>query len=155
VVRPGRLKAELRIPETQAKDISPGQIVSVDTRNGVASGKVVRIAPAASQGTVLVEVALEGELPRGARPDLTVEGTIELERLDDVLFTVRPTGAQPDAQMDLYRLAPDGLNAERVKVRLGRSSVSTIEVLDGLKEGDRVILSDMSSLDYPERVRLK
>ena len=155
VVQPDRLKAELRISETQAKDITLGQRASIDTRNGLVEGKVSRIAPAASQGTVLVEVALEGKLPKGARPDLNVEGTIELERLDNVLFTGRPAGAQPEAAVELYRLAPGQDEAERVKVKLGRSSVNTIEVLDGLKEGDRVILSDMSSWNNPERVRLR
>lgn len=155
VVQPDRLKAELRISETQAKDLAPGQRAQIDTRNGIVPGTVSRIAPAASQGTVLVEVALEGPLPRGARPDLNVEGTIEIERLDDVLFTGRPAGAQPEATVELYRLVEGEDEAERVKVRLGRSSVNTIEVLDGLEEGDRVILSDMSSWNNPERVRLK
>jgi multidrug resistance efflux pump len=155
VVRPERLKAELRIAETQARDVTPGQRVEVDTRNGVVEGTVARVATSASQGTVLVEVALPEELPKGARPDLTVEGTIELERLPNVLYVGRPAGAQPHATLSLFRLVPGSEEAERVQVQLGKSSVNTIEVLRGLTEGDQVVLSDMTAWDAVERVRLQ
>ncbi|OJH38550.1 efflux RND transporter periplasmic adaptor subunit [Cystobacter ferrugineus] len=155
VIQPGVLKAVLRVPETLAKDVQPGQLVKVDTRTAIVPGKVARVAPAAVQGTVLVEVSLEGELPAGARPDLSVEGTIELERLDGVLNVGRPAGAQPSSTMELFRLTADGTYAERVKVHLGRSSVNTIEVLDGLAAGDRVILSDMSAWSEAPRVRVQ
>jgi len=155
VVQPGELKAELRIPETQAKDVALGQHVEIDTRNGIVPGHVRRVNPAASQGTVLVEVELEGALPKGARPDLTVEGTIEIEKLPDVLFVGRPAGAQPESTVELYRLAPGSDSAQRTRVTLGRSSVNTIEVKGGLSEGDRVVLSDMSAWDASETVRLR
>jgi multidrug resistance efflux pump len=155
VVKPERLKAELRIAETQARDIQVGQRAEVDTRNGLVEGTVARIAPAASQGTVRVEVMLTGELPRGARPDLTVEGTVELERLSDVLSVGRPAGAQPNATMSLFKLLPGGDEAVRIPVRLGRGSVNSIEVVQGLGEGEQVILSDMTAWDAVERVRLK
>ena len=154
VVEPGRLKAVVRIPETQARDVALGQTASVDTRNGIVPGHVVRIDPAAQNGTVAVDIGLEGELPRGARPDLTVEGTIEMERLDRVLFVGRPAYGQPDGQVSLFRLAPDGRTAERVTAQLGRSSVNTVEVVRGLNRGDRVIISDMSQYDNVDRVRL-
>ncbi len=154
VVQPGRLKAELRIAETQARDVTRGQKAQIDTRNGVVEGTISRVAPAANQGSVLVEVSLQGELPRGARPDLNIEGTVELERLDNVLSVGRPTGAQPDSHMELFKVLPDD-SAQRVRVRLGRTSVSTVEVVDGLAEGDRVILSDMSLWNDADRVRLK
>jgi HlyD family secretion protein len=155
VVQPSRLKAEIRVPETQAKDVTRGQAVAVDTRNGVVPGRVVRVDPAVQNGSVLVEVRLEGPLPPGARPDLSVEGTVELERLTDVVFVGRPVQAQPEGQVGLYRLSPDGREAVRVPVRLGRVSVSTVEVVEGLRPGDRVILSDMSQWDAHERVRLR
>jgi len=155
VVKPERLKAIVRIPETQARDVALQQKAEIDTRNGVVQGKVARIAPSAAQGSVEVEVALPAELPRGARPDLTVEGTIELEKLNDVLYVGRPAGAQPDATVELFKLTKDGDLAVRTKVRLGRSSVSTIEVRDGLAEGDGVVLSDMTQYDNAERVRLR
>ncbi len=154
VAQPGRLKAVIKIAETQARDVQHGQPASIDTRNGTISGRVARIDPAATNGTVTVDVALEGELPKGARPDLTVDGTIELERLDDVLFVGRPAQAPPDGAVGLFRLEEDGVNAKRVKVTLGRSSVSTIEVRDGLKVGDQVILSDTSAWDAYDRIRL-
>ncbi len=154
VVQPGRLKAELRIPETQARDVTLGQKARIDTRNGLVEGTVSRVAPAANQGAVLVEVSLQGELPRGARPDLNVEGTVELERLENVLFVGRPAAAQPDSSLELFKVLPDD-SAQRVRVRLGRTSVSTVEVVDGLAEGDRVILSDMSMWNDADRVRLK
>jgi HlyD family secretion protein len=156
VVKPERLKAELRIPETQAKDVALGQKAEIDTRNGIVPGKVSRIAPSASQGSVLVEVQFGGaELPKGARPDLTVEGTVELEKLNNVLYVGRPAGAQPDSTVELFKLLKDSDLATRSKVKLGRSSVSTIEVKEGLQEGDAVVLSDMTAWDNADRVRLR
>lgn len=151
---PTVLKAELRIAETQAKDIQVGQKASIDTRNGVIPGRVTRIDPAVENGTVLVDVALHGELPRGARPDLTVDGTIELERLEDVVFVGRPVFGQENSVVSLFRIEPDGSHATRTRVGLGRASVNTIEVLEGLQPGDRVVLSDMSTWDQFDRVRL-
>ncbi|MCL4847245.1 MAG: HlyD family efflux transporter periplasmic adaptor subunit [Acidobacteria bacterium] len=153
VADPGRLKAELRIAETQARDIALGQVAAVDTRNGVVAGRVSRIDPAATAGTVLVDVELVGDLPRGARPDLTVDGTIELERLDNVLYVGRPAFGQEQSTVGLFKLDGQG-GASRTAVRLGRSSVNTIEVLEGLQPGDQVILSDMSAWDAFDRVRL-
>ena len=155
VANPARLKAELKIPETQAKDVQIGQVASIDTRNGIIAGKVSRIDPAVQNGTVTVDVALEGELPKGARPDLSVDGTIELERLADVLFVGRPALGQEQSQIGLFRLEADGSNATRVKVTLGRTSVNTVEIKNGLKEGDQVVLSDMSTYDAYDRVRLR
>ncbi|MFN8060860.1 MAG: HlyD family efflux transporter periplasmic adaptor subunit [Vicinamibacterales bacterium] len=153
VANPSRLKAELRIAETQAKDIQIGQVSQVDTRNGVIPGRVSRIDPASQNGTVLVDVALEGELPKGARPDLTVDGTVELERLDSVVFVGRPAFGQEHSTVGLFKLTPNG-EANRVQVKLGRSSVNTIEIVEGLVPGDEVILSDMSQWDAFDRVRL-
>ncbi|HEX4384908.1 MAG TPA: HlyD family efflux transporter periplasmic adaptor subunit [Myxococcales bacterium] len=153
VVQPEKLKAVLRIPETQARDLALGLSAAVDTRNGIVQGKVSRISPSANQGSVEVDIALPKELPRGARPDLTVEGTIEIEKLANVLSVGRPAGAQPEGQIELFKVVGD--EAHRVKVRLGRSSVSTVEVVDGLNEGDAVILSDMSAQDATDRVRLR
>lgn len=154
VADPGRLKAELKIAETQAKDVLIGQHVSVDTRNGLVDGTVSRIDPSVQNGTVTVDVALPGELPKGARPDLTVDGTIELERLPDVMFVGRPAFVQEQGTIGLFKLQPDG-EAARVQVALGRSSVNNVEVVSGLQVGDQVVLSDMSSWDAFERVRLK
>ena len=154
VVEPTRLKAELRIPEKQAREVELGQSVEIDTRNSVIRGRVTRIDPAVQRGTVTVDVALEGELPRGARPDLSVDGRIELERLEDVLYTGRPAFGHPGGKVTLFRLTPDGDTAERVTVRMGGSSVSEIEVVEGLQEGDRVILSDMSEWDAVDRIQL-
>ena len=153
VAEPGRLKAELKIPETQVKDIVIGQKASIDTRNGIIPGQVIRIDPAATQGTVTVDVQLDGELPRGARPDLSVDGTVEIERLDDVLYVGRPSYGQADSTISMFKL---DLNSEaiRVPVRLGRSAVNVIEVVEGLQAGDEVILSDMSTWDSVDRVRL-
>jgi HlyD family secretion protein len=153
VANPRTLKAELRIPETQAKDVAVGQRAIVDTRNGTVEGRVSRIDPAAQNGTVGVDVALEGPLPPGARPDLSVDGTIELERLDNVLQVGRPAFGQEYGTVSLFRLAGDN-EAVRVRVRLGRASVDMIEVLEGLAPGDRVILSDMSQWDAYDRIRL-
>ena len=155
VAEPTKLKAQLKIAETQAKDILIGQPASIDTRNGIVAGKVSRIDPAVQNGTVTVDVALEEALPQGARPDLSVDGTIELDRLKDVLYVGRPAFGQEKAQVGLFRLAEDGDEAVRVKVRLGKSSVNTVEILEGLKPGDKVILSDMSAWDAYDRVRLK
>jgi HlyD family secretion protein len=155
VAQPGRLKAVLRIPETQAKDVTLGQSASIDTRNGIVPGRVFRIAPSSQNGTVTVEVALEGNLPAGARPDLSVDGTIEIERLDNVLHVGRPAYGQAESTVGLFRVDPDGESATRVNVKLGRSSVNTIEILSGLNPGDLVIISDMSAWDSQERVRLR
>ena len=152
---PTVLKAELRIAETQARDVQIGQTAAVDTRNGVIAGRVTRIDPAVENGTVTVDVALAGELPRGARPDLTVDGTIELERMDDVLFVGRPVFGQEESVVSLFRVEEDGTHASRTRVRLGRASVNTIEVLEGLRPGDRVVLSDMSAWDSFDRVRIE
>lgn len=154
VTEPQRLKAELRIPETQAKDLLLGQTASIDTRNGLVAGKVSRIDPASENGTVKVDVALEGALPKGARPDLNVDGTIEIERLADVLQVGRPAFGQEQATVGLFRLGPGGGEAVRVPVHLGRSSVNVIEIVEGLKEGDQVILSDTSAWDTHDRIRL-
>jgi len=155
VAQPGRLKAVLRVPETQARDVVIGQPVDIDTRNGIAKGHVMRVDPSVQNGTVTVEVSLDGTLPRGARPDLSVDGTIEIERLPDVLHVGRPAYGQGESTVGLFRLDPDGKYATRVPVKLGRSSVTTIEVVQGLKAGDRVITSDMSQWDNVERVKLK
>jgi HlyD family secretion protein len=155
VANPTRLKAEVRIPETQAKDLAIGLPAKIDTRNGVISGKVSRIDPAATQGTVRVDVRLEGELPPGARPDLTVEGTIELEHLTNVLYVERPAFGQPHSTVGLFKVEKDGDIAERVPVKLGASSVKTVEIQGGLGEGDKVVLSDMSQWDHTDRIRLR
>ena len=152
---PTVLKAELRVAETQAKDVQIGQTAEVDTRNGVIAGRVTRIDPAVENGTVTVDVALAGALPRGARPDLTVDGTIELERMEDVLFVGRPVFGQEESVVSLFRLEADGSHAGRARVGLGRASVNTIEVLEGLRPGDRVVLSDMSAWDQFDRVRIE
>jgi HlyD family secretion protein len=154
VAQPTRLKAELKIPETQAKDIQIGQLASVDTRNGVVSGHVMRIDPAVLNGTVTVDVKLEGPLPQGARPDLSVEGTIEIENLKDVIYVGRPAFGQPNSTVGIFKLDEEGNGASRVQVKLGRSSVNTVEILEGLKPGDRVVLSDMSTWDAFNRIRL-
>ena len=154
IAQPNKLKATLKIPETQVKDVAIGQVASIDTRNGVIPGHVSRIDPAAVNGTVDVDVTLEGALPPGARPDLSVDGTITLERLTDVMYVGRPVIGQPGAKISLFKVDPDGKGAERVNVALGRSSVNNIEVVDGLKVGDQVILSDMSAQDAYNRIRL-
>ncbi len=153
VADPGRLKAELRIAETQAKDIMIGQPVSVDTRNGIIAGTVARIDPAVQNGTVTVDVGLTGELPKGARPDLSVDGTIELERLDQVLYVGRPVHGQENSLVGMFKVDPDGKGATRVTVKFGRSSVNHIEIIDGLKEGDQVVLSDTSAYDSSDRIQ--
>lgn len=155
VVQPERLKAVIRVPETQARDVQIGQAASVDTRNGIVAGRVSRIDPAVQNGTVTVDIALEGALPRGARPDLTVDGTVELERLADVVQVGRPAQGQPDAKLSLFRLDKDGVHAKRVVVRLGRASVSSVEIVEGLAPGDQVVLSDTSAWDAADRIRLE
>jgi len=154
VARPDELQAELRIPETQARDVQLGQRVDVDTRNGIVEGVVTRIDPAVSNGTVQVDVELVGELPRGARPDLSVDGTIEIERLERVVYTGRPAYGQADTTVGLFKLEADGEYAIRVPVDLGRTSVNAVEILQGLVPGDEVILSDTSSWDDYDRIRL-
>lgn len=154
VAQPWKLKAVLQIAETQAKDITLGQQAEIDTRNGIIQGKVIRIDPAVINGTRTVDVKLEGALPLGAVPDLSVDGTIELERLNDVLYMGRPVFGQPNSLVTLFRVDADGREANRIQVKLGRSSVNTIEILDGLKIGDKVILSDMSAQDQHNRIRL-
>ena len=154
VAEPGRLKAEVRIAETQARDIVIGQPASIDTRNGIITGKVSRIDPAVQNGTVTVDVALIGALPKGARPDLSIDGTIELERLEKILYVGRPAFGQEHSTVGLFKLEEGGGSAVRIQVKLGRSSVNTIEILDGLEENDEVVLSDMSSWDSFDRVRL-
>ena len=153
VAQPDHLKAVIRVAETQARDVQLGQLATIDTRNGIVEGKVSRIDPAAQNGTVTVDVALTGELPRGARPDLTVDGTIELERLTDVMYVSRPAQGQPDSLVTLFKLQEDG-GAVRTRVRLGRASVNTIEIVDGLAVGDEVVLSDTSQWDAFDRIRL-
>lgn len=155
VAQPEKLKAQIRIAETQAKDVLLGQKAVIDTRNGTVEGVVSRIDPAVVEGTVTVDVRLVGALPPGARPDLSVDGTVELERLDDVVFLGRPAFGQPRSTVGLFRLEADGQHAARVPVQLGRSSVNTIEVEQGLQPGDTVILSDMSQWDAYDRVRLR
>jgi len=155
VADPKKLKAEIKIPETQAKDVTIGQKATVDTRNGVVEGHVSRIDPSVQNGTVTVDVTITDPLPHGARPDLSVDGTVELENLKDVLFVGRPVNGQSDSTIGIFKLVDDGAEAVRVSVKLGRSSVNTIEIRDGLKVGDKVILSDMSQWDNFDRIRLK
>jgi HlyD family secretion protein len=155
VADPASLKAVLRVAETQIKDVRIGQPVLVDTRNGVIQGTVSRIDPAAREGTFEVDASLVGPLPPSARPDLSVDGTIELERLNDVLKVGRPAFGQANQTIGMFVLTPDGTEAVRATVRLGRNSVSTIEILDGLKEGDKVIISDTSALDSYNRIRIR
>jgi HlyD family secretion protein len=155
VARPNELRAELRIAETQAKDIVLNQPVKVDTRNGIVDGKVARVDPAVQNGTVQVDVDLTGALPPGARPDLSVDGTIEIERLPDVLYVGRPAFGQPDSEVRLFRLDPSSGVASRVPVQLGKSSVNLIEIRKGIAVGDSVILSDTSAYDQHDKIRLK
>jgi len=155
VVQPDQLKAELKIPETQARDIQIGQPAEIDTHNGLISGKVARIDPAVQNGTVTVDVELLGGLPQGARPDLSVDGTIDLDRMTDVLYVGRPAIGNENSTISLFRLAPDGKTATRVPVKVGRASVNSIQVIEGLQVGDKVILSDMSRWDFADRVKLQ
>jgi len=155
VADPKKLKAEIKIAETQAKDVTIGQKATIDTRNGVVNGHVSRIDPSVVNGTVSVDVAITDPLPNGARPDLSVDGTVELERLKDVLYVGRPVHGQADSTIGIFKIIDDGSEAVRVNVKLGRSSVNTMEIVQGLKVGDKVILSDMSAWDAFDRIRLK
>lgn len=153
VAQPEMLKAELKVPETQAKDIQIGLPASIDTHNGVINGTVMRVDPAVQNGTVTVDVKLTDALPRGARPDLSVDGTINLEQLANVLYVGRPAFGQEKSTVSMFKLDPDGRGASRVQVQLGRSSVTSVEILGGLKEGDQVVLSDMSRWEKADRIR--
>lgn len=155
VAQPGRLKAVLRVPETQAKDVAVGQKAAIDTRNGIVNGRVIRIDPAAVNGTVTIDVVIEDELPKGARPDLSVDGTIEIVRLNQVLYVTRPAYGQAESTVGLFKLERDGKTASRVNIKLGRASVTTIEVVSGLQPGDKVIVSDMSRYDTFNKVRVQ
>lgn len=154
IVQPKNLKAEIKIAETQARDVQIGQRAEIDTRNGVIPGVVSRVDPSVNAGTVTVDVRLEGPLPKGARPDLSVDGVIELERLEDVLYVRRPVQGQSDSTIGLFRIEREGREAIRCQVNLGRASVSTIEINEGLELGDEVVLSDMSQWDEHDRLRL-
>jgi HlyD family secretion protein len=154
VADPTHLMAQVQIAETQARDMQIGQKAQVDTHNGVVAGLVSRIDPSVTNGTVTVDVTFTGPLPKGARPDLSVDGTIELEHLDDVVFVGRPAFGDEHSTVGIFKLAPDGAGAFRTQVQLGRSSVSTIEIVKGLEPGDRVILSDMSQWDANDRIKL-
>jgi HlyD family secretion protein len=155
VVQPGKLLARIRIPETQAKDVAVGQPATVDTRNGIVDGRVSRIDPAPQGGTITVDISLTGPLPAGARPDLNVDGTIQIQKLTNVVYTGRPAYGQDGATVGMFKLDPDEKGAQRVQVRLGVSSVNAVQILAGLKPGDKVILSDMTQWDNAERVRIK
>jgi HlyD family secretion protein len=155
VANPRRLKAEIKIPETQAKDVQMGQAAAVDTHNGIISGHVSRIDPTVQDGSVTVDVAFDGELPQGARQDLSVDGTIELERLANVLYVGRPAFGQEKSLVGLFRLEQGGLRASRLQVKFGRASVNAVEIVEGLNEGDQVIISDMSSWDSFDHIRLE
>jgi RND family efflux transporter MFP subunit len=155
VVQPTRLKAQLKIPETQAKDVLIGQSASIDTRNGIVPGHVSRVDPSVVEGSVTVDVKLDGPLPQGARPDLSVEGTIQIENLADVVYVGRPAFGQPNSTVGIFRLDEDGKIANRVQVKLGRASVNSVEILSGLLPGDKVVLSDMSQWDAFNRLRLE
>jgi len=155
VVQPNHLMAQLKIAETQARDVQIGEPASVDTHNGLISGTVQRVDPAVQNGTVTVDVKLIGELPKGARPDLSVDGTIDLERLDNVLFVGRPAFGQENSTISLFKLESDGHDAIRVPVKVGRASVNSIQIVEGLHEGDTVVLSDMSRWDNTDRIRLQ
>ena len=155
IARPGELRAELEVAETQAKDVGVGQRVTIDTRTALVAGRVERIDPAVQRGSVQVDVELLGPLPPGSRPDLSVDGTIEIELVPNAVYVARPAIARPDSQLRLFRLSADGKSAERVPVRFGRASVALIEVLEGLAPGDRVLLSDTSVWDKYDRIRLR
>lgn len=156
VADPAKLKAQIKIPETQARDIQPGLAAAVDTRNGVADGRVARVDPAVQDGTVLVDVTFDGApLPRGARPDLSVEGTVTLENIPDALVVGRPAFGREESTVSLFRLSPDGGEATRVRVGLGRGSVNVVEVRAGLQPGDKIILSDTSAYDEYDHIRLR
>jgi HlyD family secretion protein len=149
------LKAQIRIAETQAKDILFDQKAVIDTRNGLIPGHVIRIDPGVKDGAVTVDVALDAPLPPGARPDLSVDGVVRLENVTNVLYTGRVADAQPDATISLFRLEPDGVTADRVPVKLGRISVNEVEIVSGLKEGDQIVLSDTSTWHDRLQIRIK
>ncbi len=155
VVQPDHLMAELKVPETQARDVQIGEPASIDTHNGVVNGAVMRVDPAVQNGTVTVDVKITGDLPKGARPDLSVDGTIDLEKLGNVLYVGRPAFGQENSTISLFKIDADGKTAVRAPVKVGRASVNTIQVIEGLKEGDTVILSDMSRWDNTDRIRLE
>jgi HlyD family secretion protein len=155
VVQPTRLKAQLKIPETQAKDVQIGQSASIDTRNGIVPGIVARVDPSVVEGSVTVDVKLDAPLPKGARPDLSVEGTIEIENLADVVYVGRPAFGQPNSTVGIFKLDEDSKIASRMQVKLGRASVNSVEILSGLRPGDKVVLSDMSQWDAFNRIRLE
>ena len=155
VVQPNHLMAELKIPETQARDVQIGEPASIDTHNGVIAGTVSRVDPAVQNGTVTVDVSLTGELPKGARPDLSVDGTIDLEKLENVLYVGRPAFGQENSTISMFVLDQQGNGAARTQVKTGRASVNQIQIDSGLKEGDTVILSDMSRWDNTDRVKLE
>ena len=155
VVQPNHLMAELKIAETQARDVQIGEPASVDTHNGLIAGTVMRVDPSVQNGTVTVDVKLTGEMPKGARPDLSVDGTIDLEKLENVLYVGRPAFGQENSTISLFKLGPDNREAIRVPVKVGRASVNSIQVIEGLHEGDTVILSDMSRWDNTDRIRLQ
>jgi HlyD family secretion protein len=155
VADPKKLRAEIKIAETQAKDVMPGQRATIDTRNGIVNGHVSRVDPSVINGTVTVDVTIDDPLPPGARPDLSVDGTVEIANIKDVLYVGRPVHGQPDSTIGIFKIIDDGSEAVRVNVKLGRTSVNTVEILDGLKVGDKVILSDMSAWENFDRVRLK
>ena len=154
VADPTKLKAQVKIAETQAKDIQIDEKAEIDTRNGIVNGHVIRVDPAVEQGTVTVDVAIDGDLPKGARPDLSVDGTIELERLNDVIYVGRPAFGQENNTVGIFKLVGNSNEAVRTPVKLGKSSVNTIEILSGLQPGDQVILSDTSAWDSHDRIRL-
>jgi HlyD family secretion protein len=145
----------IRVNETQAKDVTQGQPATVDTRQGVVDGKVLRVDPSVQNGTVTVDIALTGALPKGARPDLTVDGTIELERLTDVLYVGRPAQGQAESLVSLFKVMEGTSEAVRTRVKLGRNSVNTVEIVEGLKQGDQVVLSDTSAWDAFDRIKVK
>jgi len=155
VVEPEHLMATLKVAETQARDVQIGELASIDTHNGLIAGSVMRVDPGVQNGTVTVDVKLSGELPKGARPDLSVDGTIDLERMDNVLYVGRPAFGQENSSLSLFKLSPDGQGALRVPVKVGRASVNSIQIIEGLREGDAVILSDMSRWDNTDRVRIE
>jgi HlyD family secretion protein len=155
VVEPEHLMATLKVAETQARDVQIGELASIDTHNGLIAGTVMRVDPGVQNGTVTVDVKLTGELPKGARPELSVDGTIDLERMDNVLYVGRPAFGQENSTVSLFKLSPDGQEALRVPVKVGRASVNSIQIIEGLREGDAVILSDMSRWDNTDRIRIE
>jgi multidrug resistance efflux pump len=155
VVEPEHLMATLKVAETQARDVQIGELASIDSHNGLIAGTVMRVDPGVQNGTVTVDVKLTGELPKGARPDLSVDGTIDLERMDNVLYVGRPAFGQENSTISLFKLSPGGQGALRVPVKVGRASVNSIQIIEGLREGDAVILSDMSRWDNTDRVRVE